>query len=212
MKKQQLLTLGNNHVFISGITRSGKTFFAAEAVRRIPGAVIFLNLQDYNLGAPFIDYSPFDYVEEVRQQLHKGRKINFQYGFMSIEKIQMCVAVIINNLMHDPFFSEARPVYIVIDEAQTLAGAGLDQAIAAATRGLSKGVRLILITQRPALCDKTLYTQCSEQYLFRLAPAESQYFKAKGIDFDFCRSEWEKLGEHSYIFTDGYTTEGRKAI
>lgn len=210
--KKQLLTLNNCHVFISGMTRSGKTYFAAEAVRRLSAPAIFLNLQDEELGAPFIDFGPADYVEDVKRQLHKGRKIDFRYGYMSMDKIQLVNAVLINRLMQDPYFNQERPVYVVIDEAQTLSGAGLDQAIAAATRGLSKGVRLICITQRPALVNKTLYTQSMEQYIFRLAPSESQYFKNKGVDYDKCRAEWERLGDHSYIFTDGFTIEGRKAI
>lgn len=210
--KTSLITQGNNHVFICGITRSGKTYFAKEAARRLKAPVLFLNVQDENLGAPFQDFGPFDDPAQLRRQLGKGGKIDFRFWDLSGKQIQIVIAHLINTIMQQRDYSERKPVYIVIDEAQILSGPGLEAAISASTRGLSRGVRLISITQRPALVDKTIYTQAAEQYLFRLAPSEGQYLKNKGIDYDYCLSTWEELGQYSYIFTDGFILEGRPAI
>lgn len=210
--KTSLISQGNNHVFICGITRSGKTYFAKEAARRLKSPVLFLNVQDEDLGAPFQDFGPFDDPGQLRRQLQKGSKIDFRFWDLSGKQIQIVIASLINNIMQQRDFSERRPVYIVIDEAQILTGPGLDAAIAASTRGLARGVRLISISQRPALVDKTIYTQAAEQYLFRLAPSEGQYLKNKGIDYDYCLKTWEDLGQYSYIYTDGFVMEGRPAI
>lgn len=210
--KTSLISQGNNHVFICGITRSGKTYFAKEAARRLKSPVLFLNVQDEDLGAPFQDFGPFDDPAQLRRQLQKGSKIDFRFWDLSGKQIQIVIASLINNIMQQRDFSERRPVYIVIDEAQILTGPGLDAAIAASTRGLARGVRLISISQRPALVDKTIYTQAAEQYLFRLAPSEGQYLKNKGIDYDYCLKTWEDLGQYSYIYTDGFVMEGRPAI
>lgn len=210
--KPSLITQGNNHVFVCGITRSGKTYFAREAARRIRGPVLFLNVQDEDLGAPFIDFSPFDDPAPLFRQLRKGAKIDFRFLDLSDKQIQIVIGSLITQIMQRRDFSQEKPIYIVIDEAQVLSGPGLAAAISASTRGLARGVRLISITQRPALVDKTIYTQASEQYLFRLATSEGAYLKNKGVDYDFCLQAWEKYGDHSYIYFDGYTIEGRPAI
>jgi hypothetical protein len=62
------------------------------------------------------------------------------------------------------------------------------------------------------LCSKTLYTQAAEQYLFYLAASEKEYLKNKGLDYDHCLDQWNKLGKYSYLFYDGFVLEGRRAI
>lgn len=210
--KPQLITGLNNHVFISGITRSGKTYFATEAARRIRGPVLFFNIQEENLGAPFIDFNPFDDPAQLRRALRKNCKIDFRFADLTEKQIMIVIGGLIGRIMTERDYTEKKPLYIVLDEAQTLSGPGLDAAIAASTRGLARGVRLISISQRPALVNKTIYTQAQEQYIFRLATSERQYLMNKGIDFDLCNQIWAQLGDHSYIYFDGYKTEGRAAI
>jgi len=211
--KPSLISQGNNHVFICGITRSGKTYFAKEAARRLRGPVLFFNVQDEDLtGAPWIDFTPFDDGAQLLRALRKNCKINFQFCDLSEKQIMLVMGSLIDQIMQRREYSQDKPVYIVIDEAQILSGPALDAAIAASTRGLARGVRLISITQRPALVNKTIYTQAQEQYLFRLAPSEGTYLKNKGIDYDFCLTAWEQFGDHSYIYYDGYKIEGRPAI
>ena len=207
-----LLTLKNNHVFICGITRSGKTYFAKTACAKLRGPVLFFNIQDETMPAPFINVTHEYEYKDILNALRKGYKLNFTFGGLSLAQIMRVIGFLCDSLMISGAFSQARPVYIVIDEAQILEDRALKAAIAISTRGLARGVRLIAITQRPALCNKTIYTQAAEQYIFRLAPSEAQYIKNKGIDYDYCLSEWERLGDYSYIFSDGFVLRGNKAI
>ena len=208
----KLLTENNNHVFICGITRSGKTYFAKNAVAQIKRPVLFFNIQNEVLQDNFLEVNESDDKDLIMQHLKNGGKVNFIFStWCRSNHIQTIIGFLLRELFCAGY-TQIAPLYIVIDEAQLLKDSGLNAAIDVATRGLSRGLRLICITQRPALVNKTIYTQAAEHYIFRLQPGEKQYMQNKGIDFDFCQKEWARLGEHSYIFTDGFKTEGRKSI
>ena len=202
----------NNHIFICGITRSGKTYFTKYATAKLKRPVLFFNIQDEELPPPFLEYDPTKSISQLQKLLRSGYKINFRFGDLSQKQIMRIIAFILDALMLSGDYSQAKPIYIVLDEAQILKGEALRAAIDVSTRGLSRGLRLISITQRPALVNKTIYTQAVEQYIFRLAPSEAQYLKAKGIDFDYCLKEWERLGKYSYIYSDGFTLKGQRGI
>lgn len=207
-----LLSQGNNHVFIAGITRSGKTYFAIHAAAELKAPVLFFNIQDEECPAPFITvYEDKTSITQLLNELHKGRKIDLRFGDMTFTQIGAIINFLIKNLMLEGY-SEQHPLYLIIDECQLLSGVALDAAIHAATRGLKRGIRCIFVTQRPALANKTLYTQSAEQYIFHCSAAEKEYLKSKGIDFDYAQTQWKKHGQYSYIFTDGFVTEGRKAL
>lgn len=207
-----LLTQNNNHVFICGITRSGKTYFAKNAMAQLKRPVIFFNVQNENLPNNFLICNEKDDMSLIMQHLKNGGKIDFRFSVgCTAKQIQIIIGFILRKLMRSKY-TEKAPIYIVIDEAQLLADSGLLAAIDVATRGLSRGLRLVCISQRPALVNKTIYTQAAEHYIFKLQDGEKQYMQNKGINFDYCKQQWSKLGQHSYIFTDGFTTEGRKAI
>lgn len=210
--KSQLLTSNNNHVFICGITRSGKTYFAKTATARLKSPVLFFNVQGEKMPAPFLEVNYQNETADILKYIKKGYKLNFVFGNLRLDQIMRCIGFLCDQIMRCGSFSQHKPVYIVIDEAQILEAQALRSAITISTRGLAKGVRLISITQRPALVNKTIYTQAAEQYLFRLAPSEAQYIKNKGIDYDYCLKEWEKLGDYSYIFSNGFILKGYTKI
>lgn len=206
-----LLSRQNNHVFISGQTRSGKTYFAGRALAELPGPVVFINLQEEDLPARFLTIkSEKISTDQLIQAVKDGVKIDLRLPFDQ-QKSNLVTAHIINSCMAAGF-SEKRPVYIALDECHLLKDRGLEKAIEAATRGLKRGVRCVFITQRPALSSKTLYTQSSEQYIFYLASSEKEYLRNKGLDYDICLEHWTKNGQHSYIYYDGFKLEGRKRI
>lgn len=209
--QRKLLTENNCHSFICGITRSGKTYFAIRAAAELKRPVLFFNIQDEETPAPFLT---IDYTIEKAELLHmlrQGYKLDFTFGDLPEDKIMSIIAFLLKALMRSGF-TEEKPVYIILDEAQILKDSALEAAISVSTRGLKKGCRLITVTQRPALVNKTIYTQAAEQYIFFLALSEKGYLKNKGIDYDYCLKEWEKLGKHSYIFSDGYNLIGYKKI
>ena len=206
-----LLTMKNNHVFVCGITQSGKSYFVKKALEELPGAVLYMNIQDEDVPARFVPVyaDAVDYAF-LRDLLAKGLKIDLR--FSDANKAYTFVAgYVLNRLLSDTF-TPSRPVYVAVDECHILRGYSLLAAKNAATMGLKKGLRCVFITQRPANCDKTLYTQASEQYIFYCAPSEKAYFKSKGVDYDDCVALWGDPHAHNYIFYDGYELTPRPAI
>ena len=208
----QLLSRTNSHIFISGQTRSGKTYFAAKALKQLTDPVLFINIQDEQLpGFLKIRVDKVDY-EQLEEVLKAGEKIDLRFpDNMTIKMINKITGYMLDQLMIAGF-NQNKPIYVALDECHTLEGKGLESAIQVATRGLARGVRGVFITQRPALVSKTLYTQATEHYMFYLSPAEKAYFKEKGFDFESCQKLWTKNGQYSYVYFDGKDLIGRRAV
>lgn len=209
---QNLISQNNTHLFISGQTRSGKTFFSARALRQLKDPVLFLNIQDENLpGFMKLESDDIDF-KQLLEVLKKGEKVDLRFpGNYTLKIINKITGYLLTEIMAAGF-TEKRPIYIVLDECHTLQASGLDAAIQLATRGLSRGVRGVFITQRPALVNKTIYTQSNEHYLFYLSPSEKQYFNNKGFNFEYCQKIWEDYGLYSYVYFDGKDMHGRRPI
>ncbi len=206
-----LLSQGNNHIFVSGQTRSGKTYWTARALSQLQRPVVFFNLQEEDLPKRFITIDQAEITgPELLELIRKGAKIDLRLpaGMAAANNVMGHVI----DLFMQAGFSERQPVYVALDECHLLKDRGLEMAIQAATRGLKRGIRCIFITQRPALCSKTLYTQSAEQILFYLASSEKEYLRNKGLDYEHCREQWERLGKYSYLYYDGFNLEGRRAI
>lgn len=208
-----LISGGNNHVFISGMTRSGKTYFAIRALEQVPNGVLFFNLQNSEVTRKY-NTSRADQIggQQIISGLRAGEKINLTFpAAWDMRDIMATIKYLSGKLLRAGF-SEQNPIYIMYDECQTLTKEARKAVQLVATRGLFLGCRCVFITQRPALADLTFYTQSSEQYVFQLGKGEREYFKQKGIDYDKCLELWQKNGAHSYIYTDGFSLEGRKPI
>ncbi len=206
-----LITQGNNHVFVCGITRSGKTHFVHKAALELKRPVLYLNIQGEDVPGKFVTVKSDQVeVDQLIDLLKHGAKVN--YLFSDWNSGYKMVAGYVLSMLMDSGFSEKNPVYVIMDECHLIEGDSLNKAKYVATAGLKKGVRLICVTQRPALADKTLYTQAHEHYLFYLSVSEKGYMKSKGIDYDRCMKEWSHRGKYSYIFYDGYDFEGRNKV
>lgn len=208
----KLLSQNNGHIFVCGQTRSGKTYFINRALRQLRDPVLFFNIQDEFLPGYIKMYADNLDILQLKDCLRDGAKVDLRFRAQdSLKTINRVIGYVIMELL-GASFSERRPLYVAIDECHLLEGPGLRAAIQGATRGLSRGIRCVFITQRPALADKTLYTQATEQYLFYLAPSENQYMKNKGIDYNYCIDTWNKLGKYSYIYYDGFNLVGRSSL
>lgn len=206
-----LINEGNFHIFGCGLTQSGKSSFVKKAMLEIKGAVIYFNIQGEKVPRGFITvYSGKTDPDQLIEMVADGWKINLV--FTDQRRGYDYIAGYILNLLMDAGYDEKHPVYVCLEECHLLKGYSLEIAKYISTAGLKKGIRLICITQRPAICDKTLYTQAFEHYIFFIPEADASYMRSKGIDYDLCKREWERLGEHSYCYYNGYTLEGRPAI
>lgn len=203
----------NNHIFISGMTRSGKTYFAVKALSEVPEGVLFINIQNAEVPPKYVtaDANEID-LQQIIKGLRSGEKINLVFSRYCTEPVIMCAIEYLAKELLRAGFTEQKPIYIMFDECQTLTKEAREAVRLMATRGLYLGCRCVFITQRPALADLTFYTQAAEQYIFQLGKGEREYFRAKGIDYDECLKKWEELGEHSYIYTNGFILEGRPKI
>lgn len=208
-----LIDHGNNHIFISGMTRSGKTYFAIRALEQVKEGVLFFNVQHSEVTPKFIT-SRADQIglDQILGGLRRGEKINLIFPAQMSDRDIMAIIKYLSEMLLRAGFSEQKPIYIMFDECQTLNKLAREAVRMVATRGLYLGCRCVFITQRPALADLTFYTQSAEQYIFQLGKGEREYFRQKGIDYDTCLKLWEKYGAHSYIYTNGFKLEGRPPI
>lgn len=209
-----LITQGNNHVFICGMTRSGKTYFALHALTEVKEGVLFLNIQNTPTPQPFvkINANNIDF-EQLLDELAADTKLDLRFpATWSTAEIMKIYAFLSRQLLRCGRFSEKKPIYIGFDECQTIDKDAVRDVRLLATRGLALGCRAVFISQRPALADLTFYTQASEHYIFQLGAGEREYFRGKGIDYDYCLEQWKRFGAHSYVYSDGFKLEGRRAI
>lgn len=209
----KLLTEGNNHIFISGMTRSGKTYFALHALSQVRQGVLFINMQSTETPTKF-NRAMADQIgiEQIIKGLRAGEKIDLCFPKKwTLKRINFVIGYISAYLL-TAGFNEKNYIYIAYDECQALDNEAIKSVRLTCTRGLYLGIRCVFITQRPALADLSFYTQASEQYIFQLGKGERQYFQSKGIDYDECLKIWQEKGPHSYVFTDGFTLKGRDAI
>ena len=146
------------------------------------------------------------HTKELKAAPTKGATINNQSW------ARACPPSIKAGPMLRAGFTEKSPIYIAYDECQALTRECISDVRLVATRGLYLGVRAVFITQRPALADLTFYTQSAEHYIFQLGKGERGYFNGKGIDYDECLKLWQQNGQHSYVYTDGFILDGRRAI
>lgn len=207
-----LIEKTDNHNFIVGLTRSGKSTFTRRAMLEYKGqGVIYLNIQGERVEKGFLSVRSSDVAsEQLIEMLKAGAKVNFLFD--DTRKAYIITAGYLIDLMMNAGFTDKHPVYVVIDECHLLKGYALEMVKVCATAGLKKGVRLVFITQRPANADKTLYTQSFRHYIFRVSSAEKQYFINKGIDFEQCLRLWSANGDYSYCVYDGYKLEGKRGI
>lgn len=208
-----LITQNNNHIFICGMTRSGKTYFATRALCELPRGVLFINIQNAEMPRKFIKISANNIdFEQLAGELRQGTKLNLTFPASWGNSDIMRVIGYISRQLLRAGFTEKSPMYIAYDECQALTRECIGDVRLVATRGLYLGVRAVFITQRPALADLTFYTQSAEHYIFQLGKGERGYFNGKGIDYDECLRLWQQNGQHSYVYTDGFVLDGRRAI
>lgn len=168
-----------HHSFVCGMTGTGKTAFVLNRLKDSRFPVFFFNFQ--HIDTPFLKcdgaYDTADLIEAIKS----GDKIDFRPSkYKSFAKQQL-------NYIVNEFFAKDqfrnKPFYFVVDEAhETVAqGEKNDYVLMIPTRGRSLGYMGIFLTQRPALIDKTVISQCTKHFIF-YTEYEVGYFRTKGLD------------------------------
>lgn len=206
------MNYGDNHVFVCGLTRSGKSHFVRVSMRESKYPVLYLNIQGEPVEKGFLRVNSDAVTGAQLVEMLRDTKAKINLCFRDTRKAYSVTVGYLMSLLMDAGFSSGSPVYVVVDECHLLKGYALEMVKVCATAGLKKGVRLVYVTQRPANADKTLYTQSYEQYIFETGEAERGYFRDKGVDFDRCRELWQDNGKYSYCYFNGYELSGQKGI
>lgn len=169
--------LKDKHIFICGITGSGKTTYALKLFRRFRGFKVFTNTQYEpavekagvvcnnvdEIAYAFNTYKNaviFNPPERPIEEIERLRKLLFTLGKLVEKERPWCL--------------------VVFDEAHNF-GDALDLWF---TQGRRWGVKCIAISQRPALTSHTILTQCDVHVIFKVSPYETPYFERYRIPID----------------------------
>jgi len=192
------------HLFVGGITDSGKTTYALSLFHQVSGLRIFINTQyeenaekmgivcnslkeiteEINRDTDRIIYNPpetgaMDEIEELRQILFK------------VGKLKMAG-------------KERRHVWVhvFIDEVHTM-GENLNLWV---TQGKRWGITVIAIAQRPALTSHTILTQCETHVLFLCGLYETPYFEKYHIPIEEYEDHLKKPYHYIVVTPRGIST------
>ena len=147
------------HIAALGMTGTGKTYWIKQNIilpainNKIP-IVLFDLENDYNdLG--FYDLNNFYNIEQIIQTINVPIRIDTE--FYDIEEMQ--------SEIYEYLFQNIRNCIIIVDEVHEQGGkqSSLDTNLKRLiTQGRKRGLKMVIASQRPALTDKTLLSNCGK--------------------------------------------------
>lgn len=192
----------DNHVFIQGLTGSGKSYMMKDVYENTTLTGIYFNSEDEDVegyetgnagqiayllsrGHRKINFVPNPDADAANAQLEEIRQQLFNIGDKLREKRGQMAADTWNLLF--------------IDEASDIAPKGKPgiPLITIVKRGRKRGVRAVIASQRPAEVHHTVLTQCKVHIVFNMGNYERGYFKRVNIPIE----EFEDwiAREHHYV-------------
>ena len=196
------------HSVILGITRSGKTFFAAR---------ILQELQDSGVHTIFVDpkhdkgyshlgticYSP---DEVLYQLLHKNKAIIYRPPASKEEKVAGLdrISDYLINFSKKDGYRRIRRV-IAIDELQLFVKKGESKAIEAIwTIGAGIGIVGMALTQRIQLLNETAWSQSDNKVIFRVED-RADYLRSRNLDHYVDKLDFfqDSINQFYYYSTTG---------
>lgn len=202
-----MIRFQGQHNIAIGTTRTGKTTAVIKELERVLCPVLFFNLQEFP--TRFIKADSSNDIKDIELVLASGGKIDY-IPSMEIKKAKKELEVLIFEFMSCGYFTEKKPLILAIDEVHEMAREGKENSgvVSCATRGISKGVHCVFITQRPQLMDKTLLSQSTKHVIFRVEPSDLVYLKSKcGYDVERLEKMWG-TDRHNYIVKYGLDYTG----
>jgi DNA helicase HerA-like ATPase len=196
------------HSVILGMTRSGKTFFAARILKRLQ-----------NLGAHtlFVDpkhdkayehlgdvcYSPMEVLEKI---MLKKRAIVFRPPAAKEQKIEQLDEVIelLFKYSKEDGYKRIRRV-VAIDELQLFVKKGNSKAIEMIwTVGAGIGIVGMALTQRVQLLNETAWSQSDNKVLFKMED-RPEYLRSRNLDHyvDNMDKLQDPMNRYAYYCTTG---------
>lgn len=196
---KQLIQFPDKHAAAFGTTQTGKTYGVQKSLLAVPEGVIFFNV---NHAGGMTGYTMADRsqdIEVILSALREGEKINYmpsrEYRWLEMAIITEAILET-GKLNCRVVFDECHLMYNTSTDKQAKRKA---QAAAEeiATTGLSKGMRAVYITQRPALMDNTLMTQ-AEYKIFYRTENEGPYLQRYGVPHEDLIGRLNVGGDYAY--------------
>lgn len=210
----------NQHIFICGVTRSGKTFFTTELYKQSDNMCIFFNVQDVYDIERCSDAIVYD-IEGLNEAIENNKKkicvspieggsdIDINLIEYAIKLVMALGAVKRRTLKRDLDKDIWCEVYIdEIQEYGEKAGNPIIRRIL--KRGISYGIVARCISQRPADTDHTILTQSKLHIIFNMGDYESSYFRNYNIPIEENKSHLDK--EYHFITWNQKNAERYKPI
>jgi hypothetical protein len=191
----------HGHTVVIGQTRSGKTYATVRELLKVPEGVLFFNTQLEKMPGQYVRANGNNCYRQIGDALRRGRKINYEPSTRPEGRERELISLI--EYLFIAGFSQDNKIILAVDEVHIYnKGDVLQQLRRVATGGLRFGINGVWISQRPALMDNTLITQCNNMVIFKCA-MEAPYFKRYNIPYEeLMASEYEKRGDYSYCVYD----------
>lgn len=150
---KQNATLENRHHLLIGTSGSGKSHTAKAAIAKAGRVLVWDPDEDYNL--PRL-YSLGAFARAVAACIQQGKPLRFALTVDATAGNFEQFCKIITRVM-----CASRPMVVVVEEVADVVNSGKASHYwgIVARRGRKYGLTLYAVTQRPAECDKTIYSQ-----------------------------------------------------
>lgn len=192
------------HVTVLGKTQSGKSYLTKRAIEKWAGGVLVVDTKrerDY----PCLYLTGHENLAGIYRDLDKGAHLAYVPN-PDPKKARAALERIAGDILKRRW----RDLMLVVDEAQVHAPKGAPNPLDwLATQGQGLGVRLVAVTQRPAMLSHTVLTQSEQIFLFYLGMFEDGYLRNYGMDGETLRRDyWIDPSEHRYMVWDGAQMTG----
>lgn len=198
----------DRHTAIIGITRSGKTTFAAALLRQLWGRSTHTIFVDPKHDEGFaklgtICYEPMEVYERL---LAKDKQIVFRTSGDSNERVEQLdrVVELVFMLARKPGFKRIRRV-IAIDELQLFVKKGSSKAIEQIwTVGAGMGIVGMAMTQRIQLLNETVWSQSDNKFIFRIED-RPDYLKSRNLEHYVNQQDFfsDSMNKYWFYYTIG---------
>lgn len=203
-----MIDFSNGHATIVGMTQSGKTHATMTSLLHHTQGVIFFNPQ-LVMAPGYTIADKKNNIEQILSALKRGKKINYRPD-RATRWIEL--TYIIEQILAETDKNKLDIVFVA-DECHLAkrhskeANSGL---VELATTGLSRGIRLASISQRPAEMEYTLLTQSTKFVMFEME-FEGEYLKRKGLPSELINERVRAAGKYHFVeYEKGILSDAKK--
>lgn len=194
------------HIFVGGVTQTGKTHSTVEYGRGWPGPVFLFNPQDFKGTDGYIRADGSTEIILVLRALKTGKKVNYVPG----RKRKKAAAEL--DKWISLFFEEGAwspPLLVIVDETHFYSKDGRDGETGEIARvGLRWGIVGAFISQSPADTAKVLLRQSQFKLFFKIDLDDQKYLREKGYPVEKMVEMQNKGGNFSFSVYEYGTLTG----